>query len=50
MRKRKAQLKRIAKMYSKIYYEYIFTERAGFIYGLLKKAEGFNPPCSDVPF
>lgn len=50
MRKRKAQLKRIAKMYSKIYYEYIFTDKAGWIYGLLQRAEGFKPPCRDVPF
>lgn len=47
---RRAQLKRIVRIYRKAYYEHVFTPRAGFIYGLLKKAEGFIPPYPDVPF
>lgn len=47
---RKAQIKRIIKMYRKAYYEHAFTLKAGFIYSLLKKAEGFKPPYDDVPF
>lgn len=47
---RKVQLKRVIKLYRKIYHESIFTKRAGFIYELLMNAEGYRPPYADVPF